>query len=129
MAFASISKLIYGPTPEEKVKKWQSELKRESRLIDREIRNIDSALSKTKVQLKALANKNDIKNCKILAKEVVRSNKQKDRLQTSKARLNSINMQLSHQLGECGRGIVGREEGGVAVQGCCSTALRRGRVR
>jgi len=98
MAFASISKFIYGPTPEEKVKRWQSELKRESRLIDREIRNIESAVSKTKSQLKGLASKNDIKNCKILAKEVVRSNKQKDRLLTSKARLNSINMQLSHQL-------------------------------
>jgi len=98
MAFASISKFIYGPTPEEKVKRWQSELKRESRLIDREIRNIESAVSKTKSQLKGLASKNDIKNCKILAKEVVRSNKQKDRHLTSKARLNSINMQLSHQL-------------------------------
>lgn len=66
--------------------------------MDREIRAIETAQNKVKVQLKQLAAKNDLKNCKMLAKEIVRSNKQKDRLYTSKARLNSIRMQLQHQL-------------------------------
>lgn len=39
-----------------------------------------------------------MKNAKLLAKEVVRSNKQKDRLYVSKARLGSINQQLQEQL-------------------------------
>lgn len=98
MAFASIQKFIYGPSPEERVKSWQQQIKKEARLLDREMRGIDTAQSKTKAQLKQLANKGDIKNAKLLAREVVRSNKQKDRLATSKARLNSVNMQLSHQL-------------------------------
>jgi charged multivesicular body protein 3 len=67
--------------------------------MDREIRGIETAQNKVKIQLKQLAAKNDLKNCKMLAKEIVRSNKQKDRLFTSKARLNSIRMQLQHQLG------------------------------
>jgi septal ring factor EnvC (AmiA/AmiB activator) len=100
MAFASISKLIYGPTPEERVKAWQTQLKKETRMLDREIRQLDSALSKTRTQLKQLANKGDVKNAKTLAREVVRSNKQKDRLNTSKAMMNSVNMQLQHQLGQ-----------------------------
>jgi charged multivesicular body protein 3 len=61
---------------------------------------MDTALSRTRLQLKQLANKGDVKNAKILAREVVRSNKQKERLGMSKARLNSINMQLGQQLGE-----------------------------
>lgn len=100
MAFASIQKFIYGPSAEERVKSWQQQIKKEARLMDREIRQLDGAQAKTKAQLKQLANKGDVKNAKLLAREVVRSNKQKDRLATSKARLNSINMQLSHQLCE-----------------------------
>jgi charged multivesicular body protein 3 len=60
---------------------------------------LDAAQAKAKQQLKQLAKKGDNKNAKILAKEVVRSNKQKDRLHVSKARLGSIGIQLQHQLG------------------------------
>lgn len=52
------------------------------------------------MEVKKLAKKGDVKSAKILAREVVRSNKQKTRLTVSKARLNSIGMQLQHQLGE-----------------------------
>lgn len=50
--------------------------------------------------MKQLAAKGDVKSARILAKEVVRSNKQKDRLHVSKARLGSIGVQLQHQLCE-----------------------------
>lgn len=50
--------------------------------------------------MKQLANKSDVKSARILAREVVRSNKQKDRLSVSKARLGSIGNQLSQQLGK-----------------------------
>jgi charged multivesicular body protein 3 len=49
--------------------------------------------------IKQLAKKGDNKSSRILAREVVRSNKQKDRLSVSKARLGSIGTQLSQQLG------------------------------
>ncbi|KAH9462105.1 hypothetical protein MJO29_003216 [Puccinia striiformis f. sp. tritici] len=94
----SVNRFLYGPSPEERVRKWQAKIRTEERQMDREIRGIETAQNKVKVQLKQLAAKNDIKNCKMLAKEIVRSNKQKDRLFTSKARLNSIRMQLQHQL-------------------------------
>jgi charged multivesicular body protein 3 len=94
----SLNRLIWGPTPQEKVRKWQSQLKSQSRLLDREIHQLDLASSKTKQEIKKLAQRGDVKNAKILAREVVRSGKQKSRLQTSKANLNSIHMQLGHQL-------------------------------
>lgn len=96
----SVNRFLFGPTAEERVKKWQQQLKTEGRMLDREIRQLDAAANKVKVEVKKLALKGDIKNAKTLAREVVRSNKQKDRLHTSQARMNSINMQLSHQMGQ-----------------------------
>lgn len=78
----------------------QSQLRSEQRALDREMRQIDQGSTKTKAEIKKLAKKGDVKNAKILAREVVRANKQKNRLAVSKARLNSIHMQLQHQLGK-----------------------------
>ncbi|PWZ00769.1 hypothetical protein BCV70DRAFT_211531 [Testicularia cyperi] len=94
----AVSKLLFGPTQEERVKKVQSQLRSEQRALDREMRQIDQGSTKTKAEIKKLAKKGDVKNAKILAREVVRANKQKNRLAVSKARLNSIHMQLQHQL-------------------------------
>ncbi|KAK4046990.1 Vacuolar protein-sorting-associated protein 24 [Microbotryomycetes sp. JL201] len=94
----SVQRFLFGPTPEERVKQWQRQLKQQSRMLDREIRQLDTANSKVKQDVKRLALKGDTKNAKLLARELVRSNRQKDRLHTSQARVNSINMQLSHQL-------------------------------
>ncbi|KAL0574673.1 Vacuolar protein-sorting-associated protein 24 [Marasmius crinis-equi] len=94
----SINRFLYGPTPEEKVRAWQSKLRTESRHLDREMRQLDMATSKARQTVKQLATKGDVKSARILAKEVVRSEKQKDRLSVSKARLGSIGTQLQHQL-------------------------------
>ena len=56
--------------------------------------------NKSRQELKALAKKNDVKSARILAKELVRANKQRDRLVSAKARLSSVQMQLQHQLCE-----------------------------
>jgi charged multivesicular body protein 3 len=53
---------------------------------------------KAKQSLKQLAKKGDVKSARLLAREVVRTNKQKNRLHMSKARLGSIQMQMQHQL-------------------------------
>ncbi|KAI0068727.1 vacuolar sorting protein VPS24 [Artomyces pyxidatus] len=94
----SINRFLYGPTPEERVRAWQAKLRQESRLLDRESRQLDVETNKARQTVKQLAKKGDIKSARILAREVVRSNKQKDRLSVSKARLGSIGTQLSQQL-------------------------------
>lgn len=60
---------------------------------------LDNATSKVRQDVKKLATKGDTKSARILAREVVRSNKQKDRLSVSKARLGSIDIQLQQQMG------------------------------
>jgi charged multivesicular body protein 3 len=57
------------------------------------------ATSKARASIKQFATKGDVKSARILAREVVRSDKQKDRLSVSKARLGSIGTQLSQQMG------------------------------
>ncbi|KAF8138708.1 vacuolar sorting protein Vps24 [Boletus edulis] len=94
----SINRFLYGPTPEEKVRAWQGKLRAESRQLDRETRQLDAATSKARQTVKQLVAKGDVKSARILAREVVRSNKQKDRLSVSKARLGSIGTQLTQQL-------------------------------
>jgi hypothetical protein len=113
----TIHRFFNGPTPEERVRSWQTKLRSESRQLDREIRQVcvhtsswtlqklslfiqlDMAANKARQTVKQLATKGDVKSARILAKEVVRSNKQKDRLSVSKARLGSIGTQLSQQMG------------------------------
>ncbi|KAK7060592.1 Vacuolar protein-sorting-associated protein 24 [Paramarasmius palmivorus] len=94
----SINRFLYGPTPEERVRAWQAKLRAESRTLDREMRQLDAATNKARQEVKKLATKGDVKSARILAREVVRSQKQKDRLSVSKARLGSIGTQLQQQM-------------------------------
>ena len=113
----SINRFLYGPTPEERVRAWQTKLRSEQRVLEREMRQVrcppyhpvlfahrlrsqlDTATKKAQQTVKQLAKKGDVKSARIIAREVVRSHKQMDRLSVSKARLGSINNQLQQQLG------------------------------
>ncbi|KAF7332066.1 Vacuolar sorting protein Vps24 [Mycena kentingensis (nom. inval.)] len=94
----SINRFLYGPTPEEKVRAWQTKLRSEARQLDREMRQLEIATRTARQSVKQHAARGDVKSARILAREVVRSEKQKDRLSVSKARLNSIGTQLQQQM-------------------------------
>ncbi|OZJ03115.1 hypothetical protein BZG36_03372 [Bifiguratus adelaidae] len=96
--YESIQRFFGKKTPEELVKKWRQEIRQQERGLEKQIRFIEVEESKVKKTLKQCAARNDAKTCKLLAKELVRSRKHKERLYTSKAQLSSINMQLNHQL-------------------------------
>lgn len=40
----SINRFLYGPTPEERVRTWQTKLRAESRQLDREMRQVGSRI-------------------------------------------------------------------------------------
>lgn len=54
---------------------------------------------KVKRSLKEAAKKSDRDTCVILAKEVLRARKAVNKIYTSKAHLNSVQMQMKNQLG------------------------------
>ncbi|KAI9488621.1 hypothetical protein BDB00DRAFT_847158 [Zychaea mexicana] len=97
---SNLQRFFGKKTPDELVKKWRQEIRTQQRLIQRQIQAIDSEEAKVKKSIKQVAKKGDNKICKILAKELIRSQRHKNRLYTSKAQLNSIVMQLEHQLGK-----------------------------
>eukprot|EP00386_Alphamonas_edax_P009363 GDKI01030817.1.p1 GENE.GDKI01030817.1~~GDKI01030817.1.p1 ORF type:complete len:232 (-),score=78.13 GDKI01030817.1:605-1264(-) len=82
--------------PREQVREWTRKLRGEMRTIDRQIRSIENEEKKVETEIKAAAKRNDASSCKILAKEIVRSRKAKDRMHESKAQLNSVAMHLQH---------------------------------
>jgi charged multivesicular body protein 3 len=86
-------------TPEEQVRKWRQSVRKQERDLDKTIRNIDMEQTKAKKLIKEAAKRKDEKSCRILAKEIVNSNRQKDRIITSKAQLNSLIMSMQQQLG------------------------------
>ena len=92
--------IFWKPTPQEQVRKWQQTLRQEMRQLDRQINGLSAGEAKTKREIKALAKKGDVRNCRFLAKELVRARKHQNRMHASKATLSSLSMQLNEQLAQ-----------------------------
>jgi charged multivesicular body protein 3 len=81
------------------VNEWCRKIRKESSQLDRQIRGIQREEEKVKRSLKEAAKKGDKDVCLVLAKEVMRARKAIRKIHTSKAHLNSIQMQMKNQLG------------------------------
>ncbi|XP_035903288.1 charged multivesicular body protein 3 [Anopheles stephensi] len=84
--------------PKDMVQEWTSKLRKESFALDRQIRSIQREEDKIKRSLKEAAKKNDKEVCTILAKELIRSRKAVNKIYTSKAHINSVQLQMKNQL-------------------------------
>ena len=112
--------IFHKPTPQEQVllvvyyyyglftltnavqlQKWKATIRREERLLDRQIASLKEQEDKSRKMVQQMAKKRpqDVGNARILAKELVRAKKQRQRMYQSKATLNSIQMQLQEQIG------------------------------
>ncbi|XP_049808586.1 charged multivesicular body protein 3 [Schistocerca nitens] len=93
---------LFGKTPEknpkELVNEWSHKIRKEGYQLDRQIRAIQREEEKVKRSLKEAAKKGDKSVCTILAKEIIRARKAVNKIHTSKAHLNSIQMQMKNQL-------------------------------
>lgn len=93
---------LFGQTkskdPKEQVQEWTHKIRKEGNQLDRQIRSIQREEEKVKRALKQAAVKNDRDTCVILAKEIVRARKAVGRIYTSKAHLNSIQLNMKNQL-------------------------------
>lgn len=88
---------LFGKTPEEQAKEWIRNLRHEQRQIDSQIVKIQREQNKVKVAMKQAAKKDD-GSVRILAVEMVRSKKAVSRMYAAKAQMNSVAMELQHQL-------------------------------
>ncbi|GMM33825.1 ESCRT-III subunit protein [Saccharomycopsis crataegensis] len=90
-----IKKKIWGPDPKEQMRKCNSLLRKNKNQLDRSINGLNPLIKKTESLIKQSVKKNDVKSAKLYAKELINIKKQKSRLVTSKAHLDSIGMQIN----------------------------------
>lgn len=81
-----------------KVNEWCHKIRKEGYQLDRQVRAIKNEEEKVKRSMKQAAAKGDKDTCTILAKEIVRSRKATNRIYTTKAHLNSVQLQMKNQL-------------------------------
>lgn len=109
-------------TLKEQTRKWRRDLSKESRKLDRQIRQSNSQEKKIQREIKKYAKKGERKAVAIVAKDLVRGRRQRDRLFTAKAQLNSVSMQLQEQM--CMAKVAGALEQSTGVMQAMSKVVR-----
>lgn len=93
---------LFGKTtqksPKDQCREWTGKLRKQGYLLDREVRKIENEEAKIQRDIKAAAKKNDRDVCFILAKELIRSKKAKNRIHAAKSQINSISMIIQEQM-------------------------------
>lgn len=89
-----IKKAIYGPDPAEQKRKCKALIRKNQRDLDKQLHSLTLSEQKTKTMIKLLAKRQDEKSARALAKELYNAKKQRQRLNKSKAQLNSIGLQV-----------------------------------
>ncbi|XP_020775282.1 charged multivesicular body protein 3 [Boleophthalmus pectinirostris] len=93
---------LFGRTPDkapkEMVNEWSGKIRKEMRVIDRQIRDIQREQEKVKRSIKEAAKKGEKDVCIILAKEIIQSKRAVTKLYASKAHMNSVQLSMKNQL-------------------------------
>uniref|UniRef100_A0A2K5JCE5 Charged multivesicular body protein 3 n=1 Tax=Colobus angolensis palliatus TaxID=336983 RepID=A0A2K5JCE5_COLAP len=93
---------LFGKTqekpPKKPVNEWSLKIRKEIRVVDRQISDIQREEEKVKQSVKNAAKKGQKDVCVVLAKEMIRSRKAVSKLYTSKAHMNSVLMGMKNQL-------------------------------
>ncbi|KAI7804519.1 charged multivesicular body protein 3 [Triplophysa rosa] len=93
---------LFGKTqekpPKDLINEWSLKIRKEMRVIDRQIRDIQREEEKVKRSIKDAAKKGQKDVCIILAKEIIQSKKAINKLYASKAQMNSVLLSMKNQL-------------------------------
>ncbi|XP_037343232.1 charged multivesicular body protein 3 [Pungitius pungitius] len=93
---------LFGKTsdrsPKEMVTEWSQKIRKEMRVIDRQIRDIQREEEKVKRSIKDAAKRGQRDVCVVLAKEMIQSKRAVTKLYASKAQMNSVQLSMKNQL-------------------------------
>ncbi|XP_056151971.1 charged multivesicular body protein 3 [Lampris incognitus] len=93
---------LFGRTqekpPKDLINEWSLKIRKEMRVIDRQIRDIQREEEKVKRSIKDAAKKGQRDVCTILAKELIQSRRAVSKLYASKAQMNSVLLSMKNQL-------------------------------
>lgn len=90
-----IKRAIYGPDPREQKKAVESLIRKNQRELDKQINGLKGSETKTKAMIKQCAARGDMKSAKMLAKEIYKVDKHREKLVLSKTQLNSVRLQVN----------------------------------
>jgi division protein CdvB (Snf7/Vps24/ESCRT-III family) len=96
--FSKLKDMVSPPDPIEQMKEWKRAVGKEMRSIDREVRAIEREEKKQEKECKAMAKKGQRNAALIIAKNLVRSRKTRERMVAGKASMNSVQMQLQSNI-------------------------------
>ncbi|XP_056281495.1 charged multivesicular body protein 3 [Pseudoliparis swirei] len=85
-------------SPKDQVNEWSQKIRKETRMIDRQIRDIQREEEKVKRSIKDAAKRGQRDVCVILAKEMIQSKRAVTKLYASKAQMNSVQLSMKNQL-------------------------------
>eukprot|EP00758_Cryptobia_borreli_P005789 Tbor_TRINITY_DN4987_c8_g3::TRINITY_DN4987_c8_g3_i1::g.9817::m.9817/K12193/VPS24, CHMP3; charged multivesicular body protein 3 len=124
-----IARLFGQPkkSPEEQAKEWRRQLTKEQRNIDTQIRRIRTEEQNTIKAAKDAAKKEDLIVLKILANDILLSRKAVNRMITAKTHMNSISMQLQHQMSQLK--MAGTISKSTEIMTSMNQLMRAGEVR
>ncbi|XP_062379805.1 charged multivesicular body protein 3 isoform X2 [Sardina pilchardus] len=93
---------LFGRTsekpPKDLINEWSLKIRKEMRIIDRQIRDIQREQEKVKRSIKDAAKKGQKDVCVVLAKEMIQSKRAVSKLYASKAQMNSVLLSMKNQL-------------------------------
>lgn len=89
-----LKRAIYGPDPKEQKRKCDTLIRRNRRELDKQSSDLLSREVKTKQMIKQCVKRNDVKSARLLAREIYKARVHREKLEKSKAQLNSIQMQV-----------------------------------
>ncbi|SCU97432.1 LAMI_0F10066g1_1 [Lachancea mirantina] len=89
-----VKKAIWGPDPKEQHRKIRALVRKNTRGLDRSLRELTALQTKTQGFIKQAAKQSDTRSVRVYAKELYQINKQYGRLYTSKAQLQSVGMKI-----------------------------------
>lgn len=93
---------LFGRTsekpPKDLINEWSQKIRKEMRVIDRQIRDIQREQEKVKRSIKDAAKKGQKDVCVVLAKEMIQSKRAVTKLYASKAHMNSVLLSMRNQL-------------------------------
>ena len=87
------------PDPKTLAKQWQSQIRKEQRQLDAQVRDIERELAKTRREIKACLKRKDQKSAKVLAMHTCKARKTIEALYETKANYDSISMRLGESVG------------------------------
>ncbi|KAM3871088.1 charged multivesicular body protein 3 isoform 1-T1 [Diretmus argenteus] len=93
---------LFGRTqekpPKDLINEWSLKIRKEMRMLDRQIRDIQREEEKVKRSIKDAAKKGQRDVCMVLAKELIQSRRAVSKLYASKAQMNSVLLSMKNQL-------------------------------